>query len=189
MKKTLLFALAAMFALSLAFGAETKSSSSKSSGSKSSSSKSSGSKTASPKGSSAAPSMAGKLGLGILIGAPMGVSGKYYFSKTLALDVAAGYATSEDAFRLHSDVLFHNDKLLTKAFEGFPMALYYGAGAKFVFTDKFMFGVRLPVGVLHNFKKCPVDMYFEVVPVVLLAPDVKLDLDAALGARYYFGLK
>jgi hypothetical protein len=69
------------------------------------------------------------------------------------------------------------------------VALYYGGGAKFVFSDDFMFGVRLPVGVLHDFKKPACDVFFEVVPVVLLTPDIKVDLDAAIGARFYFGLK
>ena len=180
-KKILLIAVIALFSLSLAFGAE--SSSSKSSGSKSS--KSSGKKGSGTQSTS----MAGKLGVGLILGAPMGVSAKYYFSKTMALDAAAGWALSEDAFRVHSDILFHNYKLLSKLFEGFPMALYYGAGAKFVFANDFIIGVRIPVGVLHNFKKPPIDVFFEVVPVVLLTPDVDFGFDAAIGARYYFGLK
>jgi hypothetical protein len=183
MKKILLIAVVALFASSLAFGAE--SSSSKSSGSKSSGTKSSSAKSADTKSSS----MAGKLGVGLVLGAPMGVSAKYYFSKAMALDAAAGWSLSEDVFRVHSDILFHNYKLLSKVFDGFPMALYYGAGAKFVFTDDFIIGVRIPVGVLHNFKKPSFDVFFEVVPVVLLTPDVDFDFDAALGARYYFGLK
>jgi hypothetical protein len=172
-KKMLLVFVVALFASSLAFGAE--SSSSKTSSSKTSSSKSS--------------SMAGKLGLGVILGAPVGVSAKYYFSKTMALDAAAGWSLSQDAFRVHSDILFHNYKLLSKVFDGFPIVLYYGAGAKFVFAKDLNIGVRVPVGVLHDFKKPSVDVFFELVPLVLLTPDVDFDFDAAIGARYYFGLK
>jgi hypothetical protein len=172
-KKIFLVAAAALFSLTLAFGAESKSS-------KSSSSKSTGSKSS---------SMAGKLGVGLIVGEPMGASAKYYISRTLAVDSAAGWSLTDEVFRVHGDILFHNYSLLSKAFEGFPMVLYYGFGAKFVFTDNFKIGVRIPVGVLHNFKKSPVDVFFEVVPVIRLTPDVKLDFDAGLGARYYFGSK
>ena len=183
MKKILLISFAALLSLSLAFGAESKGS--KSSGSKSSSAKSTSAKSS----DSTSPSMAGKLGLGLILGAPVGVSAKYYFTKTIALDAAVGWALSEDNFRIHSDVLFHNYKLLSKLFEGFPMVLYYGAGAKFVFADDLIMGVRVPVGVLHNFKKPSIDVFFEVVPVVQLTPDVDFDFDAAIGARYFFGVK
>jgi hypothetical protein len=177
-KKILLIAVVALFSLSLAFGAGSKSA--KSSGSKSSTAKKADTKSS---------SMAGKLGAGIILGEPVGASAKYYFSKTLALDAAAGWSPSKDKFRVHSDILFHNYTLLSKAFEGFPMALYYGAGMKFVFVSDLIMGVRIPVGVLHNFKKTPIDLFFEVVPVVRITPDVKLDLDAGIGARYYFGVK
>jgi hypothetical protein len=176
MKKLLLFALVALFSAGLVFGAESKTSKS---------SKGSGTKSA----GSAGPSMAGRLGVGLIVGAPVGVSAKYYFSKTLALDAAAGWALSEDKFRLHSDFLFNNYKLLSKVFDDFPMVFYYGAGAKFVFTDEFTMGVRIPVGVLHNFRKPSIDLFFELVPVIVLTPDVDLDFDAAIGARYYFGVK
>ena len=89
--------------------------------------------------------------------------------------------------RFHADFLMHNAKLFQKAFD-FPAVLYYGVGAKFLFANQLAMGVRVPVGVLYNFKDPRVDLFLELVPVVQLIPDTDFDFDAAIGARYYFKL-
>jgi len=43
------------------------------------------------------------------------------------------------------------------------------------------------VGLLYTFQNEPIDIFLEIVPLLELIPDTKFGLDAALGARYYFG--
>ena len=47
-------------------------------------------------------------------------------------------------------------------------------------------GVRFPVGIAYLFDGAPVDVFLEVVPTLNLIPDTDVDLDAAIGARYWF---
>jgi hypothetical protein len=39
----------------------------------------------------------------------------------------------------------------------------------------------------YIFQSAPVDIFFEVVPILDLVPDTEFDLNAALGARFFFG--
>lgn len=43
----------------------------------------------------------------------------------------------------------------------------------------------MPLGAGYIFEEAPVELFLEVVPVLELAPDTDLDMDAALGARIY----
>lgn len=127
-------------------------------------------------------------GLGIMVGSPTGLSAKYYIDKNIAIDAGLGWSLSKDVLRLHGDFLIHNYKLLPKAFD-FPLVLYFGGGVKTVFAKEFELGARIPVGVLYNFKKPKIDVFFELVPVLNLIPDTSFDFDGAVGARFYFSLK
>jgi hypothetical protein len=59
-------------------------------------------------------------------------------------------------------------------------------GARFKFENQNRFGVRFPVGITLFIREAPIDFFLEVVPILNLAPDTDFDLNAALGARYYF---
>jgi hypothetical protein len=126
-----------------------------------------------------------KLGVGPILGEPTGASVKYYLAKNFGVDAAAGYDFSEDAIQVHGDFLLHNYSLLTNAFN-FPLGFYFGGGAKFVFADDFIIGIRIPVGVLHNIKNSQFDVFLEIVPAIEVAPDTDFGFDAGIGMRYYF---
>jgi hypothetical protein len=75
------------------------------------------------------------------------------------------------------------------------MPVYYGIGARLKFKDDegrgrneddAIFGIRVPVGITYLFDDAPLDLFFEIVPVLDLAPDVELDINAAVGLRFYF---
>jgi hypothetical protein len=127
-------------------------------------------------------------GLGIIVGAPTGVSVKYYFNEKNAIDIGIGWSFSKEVVRLHFDYLFHFSNLIKDTID-FPFVLYFGGGVKFLFSNDIKIGFRVPVGLLYNFKKQPIDIFIEVVPVLDLIPDTDFNLDAAIGGRYYFGKK
>jgi len=131
-------------------------------------------------------------GIGVIIGEPTGLSLKYWLDEERAIDGAAAWSYSEnDSFQLHGDYLIHNYEWL----EAREMPVYYGIGARLKFKDSdgrgrnendAILGIRVPLGITYLFDEAPLDMFFELVPVLDIAPDVDLDLNAALGLRYYF---
>jgi len=125
------------------------------------------------------------IGLGVILGEPTGVSFKTWMTKTTAVDAAAAWSFGrEDAFHLHADYLFHNFSLLS--FDKSTIPLYYGVGARFKFENQNRFGVRFPLGITLFIREAPIDFFLEVVPILNLAPDTDFDINAAIGARYYF---
>ena len=64
----------------------------------------------------------GTFGIGVVLGEPTGVSGKYWLSEQTAIDGAFGYSFG-DRFRVSMDYLVH-----TNAFEAPEFPLYYGVG-------------------------------------------------------------
>jgi hypothetical protein len=130
-----------------------------------------------------------RFGIGLIVGSPTGVTAKYYFRQSIAVDAAAGWSIPDKLVQVHLGIL--NNTILFKKTLSFPLVLYHGAGVKFNFTDNFSMGFRIPIGMLYNFKDLTIkdltiDLFMEFVPVVYLIPDTGLDLDSAIGARYYF---
>ncbi|MHC1736755.1 MAG: hypothetical protein AB9882_01945 [Ignavibacteriaceae bacterium] len=126
-------------------------------------------------------------GLGIIIGEPTGVSAKYWVSSQNALDFALGYsfARKYNRFHIHVDYVWNNENLIRSA-ERFPV--YYGIGGKFQAYDSenSSLGVRGVLGIMWYPRKLPIDVFLEVAPVLRLVPATDFDIDAGLGARYYF---
>ena len=124
-------------------------------------------------------------GLGIILGEPTGVSFKKWLNKDHAVDAAAAWSFgNEDAFHLHADYLFHNRNLIN--IDGNRIPFYYGVGGRLKFQDQSRFGIRFPVGITFFIREAPIDLFFELVPILDLAPSTDFDLNAAIGARYYF---
>lgn len=125
-------------------------------------------------------------GLGIIIGEPTGLSAKYWTSESNAFDFGLGYSFSPKNSRLHlhADYLFH--LRLTNTSEKF--SLYYGPGVRIKTRedDDSVLGIRGALGITWIPRNTPLDFFFEVVPVFTLIPATSFDINAGLGARYYF---
>ena len=126
-------------------------------------------------------------GLGVILGEPTGFSGKYWVDETHAFDfgLAYSFAHSNQAISIHADYLFHRFNLI-KSEEEFP--LYYGFGGRIHFGNKGgnTIGARGVIGILWMHSTLPVDLFIEAAPVFNLFPETSLNLDLAVGARYYF---
>jgi hypothetical protein len=129
-------------------------------------------------------------GLGIIIGEPTGITGKYWTSETGAIDGAAAWAFSHDGgVHLHADYLYHKFGLIKVQKGSFP--LYYGIGGRLQFhhhhhDNDDLLGVRVPVGLDYLFASDPFDIFFEVVPILDIVPDTDFSINAAIGFRYFF---
>lgn len=135
----------------------------------------------------------GPFGLGLILGSPTGLSGKVYFDKMNALDFAVGEAfINQRGFHLHVDYLWH-PVMLTQD-EAFFLPLYFGIGGRFLQHERHddseaHLGVRAPIGILFDFKRVPIDVFLElavIVDFVRASDSDVVDLNAAIGVRYYF---
>jgi hypothetical protein len=135
----------------------------------------------------------GPFGLGLILGSPTGVSGKLYFGKRNALDFAVGAAlVNERGFHVHVDYLWH-PVMLTED-EAFFLPLYFGIGGRLLSHERhedsdLHLGVRVPVGIVFDFKRVPIDVFGEValvVDIIHSSGEDIVDLNAAVGVRYYF---
>lgn len=135
-------------------------------------------------------------GLGLMLGAPTGLSGKYYLSSDNALDFGVGfirYYRERDGLHLHLDYLWHPVSLVSAA--AFEMPLYVGVGGRlFDFDDNnddaFAVGVRAPIGIAFDFNNAPLDVFFELAFVLDFfsgySDRVGADVNGAIGVRFYF---
>ncbi len=131
---------------------------------------------------------AGDFGLGVIAGEPTGPCFKYWTSQKTAVDGAVAWSMSSNArMHLHADYLIHNFTLI-KVEKG-RMPFYFGIGGRIRFAEGNAddhIGIRIPVGLAYLFDNSPVDIFFEVVPILDLTPDTDLDFNGALGVRYFF---
>jgi hypothetical protein len=131
------------------------------------------------------------IGLGIIAGEPTGLSFKLWSKQTVAFDAGAAWSfVGGEYFQIHGDFLLHNFNLFRV--ETGRMSLFYGAGARLKFAEdaaggsETIFSLRVPVGLAYEFEKTPIELFFEIVPMLDFVPATELQLAGAVGFRYYF---
>lgn len=124
-------------------------------------------------------------GIGIIIGEPTGLSGKYWLSEKSAIDGGLAWSyLNEGAFHIHADILVHSFNLVHVSKGRLP--LYMGLGGRIKLSGDPMVGARIPLGINYHFGSAPLDVFFEVVPILDLIPGTDFDINAAIGMRYFF---
>ena len=128
------------------------------------------------------------LGLGAMLNGPTGFSYKTWVTDDLALAGGLTFNVGDvSSFYLHTDFLVHGNGDGNLNLESGLMRLYYGAGARIAYNDLSNdtdFGIRLPLGSSYQFEDAPADVFFELVPTIMVT-DFNFGLDGALGFRYY----
>jgi len=124
-------------------------------------------------------------GLGIILGEPTGISFKNWISDRSAIDFAVAWSFGDhDALHVHADYLFHNFRLF-KVEKG-DLVLYYGIGGRVKAEKKSRVGVRIPIGISYLFEKDPLEIFFELGPILDLSPSTTFWVTGGIGIRYYF---
>jgi hypothetical protein len=130
----------------------------------------------------------GLFGIGVVLGEPTGISGKYWLSEHTAVDGAFGYSFG-DRFRFSMDYLVQ-----TNAFDSPEFPLYYGIGGAMAgdrgYLAKprrgdFALGARGVIGASYLFKRAPLDAFLEIAPIIFIAPPLGLSMDFCFGIRVY----
>lgn len=138
------------------------------------------------------------LGLGVQLGSPTGVTGKYYFMGPEHA-VSAGIATefigfADDRLTIYATYLYHPLVLASGTFAEVP--LFVGAGPQFWtsdlgdgrddFDDDAAFGARIPVGFDVNLRELPLQFSGELAGLLPFIPEIEFSIDLSVAARYYF---
>ncbi len=125
-------------------------------------------------------------GAGVIIGEPTGLSGKAWISGETAIVGGAAWSLRgpNDQFQLHLDHLWHFHDAIRSSEQFSP---YLGFGGRLIAEDDGgRFGVRVPLGLVWLPDNAPLDVFFEIVPVLDLAPSTNLEGNWGLGARFFF---
>jgi hypothetical protein len=124
-------------------------------------------------------------GLGIILGEPTGVSFKNWVGSREAFDVAIAWSfEGEGAIHIHADYLFHNFRLFN--IEKGDLVLYYGIGARVKTVHRTQVGIRIPLGLSYLFEGDPIEIFFELGPIMNVTPKTLFRMTTGVGVRYYF---
>ncbi len=127
-----------------------------------------------------------ELGIGAMIGNPIGVNVKYWLDDNAAIDGGLGLSWWENTdLSIHSDYLLHNKSAFFFN-EDHALDLYYGIGGRMEFADDLELGVRVPVGLAHRLPDQPADLFAEIAPVLDFIGRTGIEMNFAVGGRYYF---
>jgi len=146
-------------------------------------------------------------GLGLELGEPTGLNGKYFLSDKAALDFGLGLIYGHyyygDGVHIYGDFLYHPVSLAHA--NAFELPLYIGGGLRFWnFSYCYMglcdyhgsaFGIRVPIGISFDFNNTPLDIFIQLVPVFDFVSGDYYDrygdrshigIDLSVGFRYWF---
>ena len=136
----------------------------------------------------------GPFGIGLIVGEPTGISGKYHLSDRNAIDGALGFSPF-DRMRLHVDYLW-----LSRPFGERRLVFSYGAGLAIGFGKRWVDGrrgvfgyvvqeaglaVRAPVGLAYMIPRTLLEVGCEIAPLLILGPEAGLGVDGGVILRIY----
>lgn len=133
---------------------------------------------------SAAASAAGpgRLGVGIILFDPSGLSAKAWLSRSNALAGGIGWSAEQEHYlHIHADFLFFRHRLAGD--RNLDLDFYLGVGGKIIFRDDDSAWFRVPLGVDFLLRKSPLNFFFELVPSFNFS---EIKLFGAIGFRYLF---
>jgi hypothetical protein len=135
----------------------------------------------------------GTIGIGLIIGEPVGITARLYLKDDQAVQAAVGSAFIGGGIQVHADYAFHPYVLQTR--DSFVLATYVGPGVRLIQysdgrNDSFLaFGLRAVGGLLFDFNN-PLDAFIEVAGVFEYGfkdgEGFGAALNAGAGVRYYF---
>lgn len=139
------------------------------------------------------------LGLGVMLGHPTGITGKYYLGgRTNAVDLAVASAPwgwrQGGGVYAHGVYLWHPSVLVSES--DFEIPWHVGIGPVFwsgywgpfdgPHGGEGAVGVRVPVGLDLDLRTAPVQIFLDVALNFYVIPATFADVGGAIGARYYF---
>ncbi len=133
-------------------------------------------------GSVSFPFSATKIGVGLILVDPSGLSAKAWLHGSKAIAGGLGWSAEESHYlHVHADFIFSTVRLASDKNLELDFAL--GFGGKLIFRDYDSAWFRVPLGIDFQLKRAPLNFFFEVVPSFNFS---KFKLLGAVGFRYVF---
>jgi len=139
-------------------------------------------------------------GLGLALGEPTGITGKYWFDRKSTLQFALGWGYyPHGGGAIYCDYIYNVFPLVRAQKVSFNLLFYMGLGGKIGVWDEDYYhhehydagvsvGVRIPFGLTMVFVKAPFEVFLELVPgLAFIHPHpFWFDFDGCIGGRFYF---
>lgn len=125
------------------------------------------------------------VGVGVVVGDPIGGTAKFWLDDTLAVDFGVGI--SKNAV-LWGDLLWHAWDLLPQPPQG-RLGAYVGMGPRLETASDPEFGIRTMLGAAWRLPRHPIELFAEAGPVFRLTQSGGVEADGGAGIRFYFGSK
>ena len=130
--------------------------------------------------------------LGVMLGEPTGISGKYQLGNNRSVDALLAYSLGDDlGLVIHADYLFEKARSFNLGEFG-PLDLYYGIGGRIVdlkhgkHKDELAIGPRAPIGLSYDLNNPNLQFFGELAIAFDLIPATDVDLEGGLGVRIRF---
>ena len=135
-------------------------------------------------------------GLGVILGEPTGISGKYWLNDKEAYDLSVSFRFSSYLY-VSGAYLYHNYDFFKDAKYARDTALYYGVGLRLIGDSEHRYrkhfredtydtilGVRGTIGLSYFIPNQPFEIFAELSPILNVIPGANLDFSAGVGARF-----
>lgn len=124
-----------------------------------------------------------KVGVGVILGEPIGGDVKVWNDERTAFDAGVGVSDGNSAF--WADVLIHDWSLFHQSPPG-RLGGYVGAGPQLRTGDDARFGLRTIAGVAYLPAGHPLELFVEAGPLFRLTQGGQVDGVGGAGLRIYF---
>jgi hypothetical protein len=131
----------------------------------------------------------GSFGLGIAIGSPAGVSGRFALGELAAAQFSAGAALGRPGTLGATADYTLVFKPFAPSIEDYSVPLYLGVGFKAevdTLNERSFVGPRVVGGATVIAAELPVELYLEVAPTFYFLESLSWAVDGQIGLRYYF---
>jgi hypothetical protein len=134
------------------------------------------------------------LGAGLALGEPVAITAAYRLDDKMAAQGLLGWSFGQRQVHLSADAVYDLIEIPSEEAMGFSYPVYLGGGLRLRMGHPkgapnrpgATLGLRLPIGVGVIPDASPVEVFFEIVPVLVFLPIVEGGVDATLGGRLYF---
>ena len=136
----------------------------------------------------------GSFGVGLILGEPTGISWKYKLNRRNAFDGAIGISPF-DRMRLQVDYLW-----MSRPFNDQSFIFSYGVGMAVGFGERYVtgrrgvfgsfasdagFAARVPLSLTYDIPRSPVELGFEIAPLIIFGPNSGFGMDGGILIRFY----
>jgi len=148
------------------------------------------------------PETSRPFGLGIILGEPSGITGKYWMDRRTAIDTTLSFSF-DDYFLMYADYLYHFPAAFGRSSEFISqLNPYVGGGLELLiqtkdtgFKDRTYFrsdqgsaglAIRIPLGIEWRPANPPLGVFAEIAPGVGVIPATYGYVQGGVGIRFYF---